>query len=165
MKFVYFITVSILFIVETTSSAQSLERQVLAASGGYSVNNDFSISWTLGEVATETLTDYKLYLTQGFQQPDSSGVVPVIELPYGNILVRVFPNPVNDVLNVEVSALLRPGSIKIGLTDLNGRLITEQKLDGLTSTIEMRQLPASTYFLYLTDGKTWVKSVKILKQF
>lgn len=50
--------------------SQSIERSVVASSGDYFEGADISISWTLGEIATETYITSDNMLTQGFQQPD-----------------------------------------------------------------------------------------------
>lgn len=50
-------------------SAQSIERDVVASSGDYYEGLNISLSWTLGEIATETYTGGDNVLTQGFQQP------------------------------------------------------------------------------------------------
>jgi hypothetical protein len=49
--------------------AQSIDRQVVSSSRDYFEGPNSSISWTLGEIATETLTDGNFILTQGFHQP------------------------------------------------------------------------------------------------
>ena len=49
--------------------AQSIERDVVASSGDYFEGVDISLSWTLGEIATETYIAGNNILTQGFQQP------------------------------------------------------------------------------------------------
>ena len=49
-------------------SAQSIERDVVASSGDYFEGTDISLSWTLGEIATETYDNGSNILTQGFQQ-------------------------------------------------------------------------------------------------
>lgn len=60
----------ILFIIFTSlCHAQSIDREVISSSGDYFEGTNGSISWTLGEIATETLTDGNIILTQGFQQP------------------------------------------------------------------------------------------------
>ena len=51
-------------------TAQSIERDVVASSGDYFEGADISLSWTLGEIATETYTGVDNIITQGFQQPD-----------------------------------------------------------------------------------------------
>ncbi|NOX48048.1 MAG: hypothetical protein GXO89_13825 [Chlorobi bacterium] len=61
---------SIVFLASTLlSNAQSIDRQVLSSSGDYFEGPNSSISWTVGEIATETLTNGNYILTQGFQQP------------------------------------------------------------------------------------------------
>ncbi|MCD4736625.1 MAG: hypothetical protein K8R53_11320 [Bacteroidales bacterium] len=49
--------------------SQSIERDVVASSGDYYETAVGSVSWTLGELATETFTSPNNILTQGFQQP------------------------------------------------------------------------------------------------
>ncbi|MEZ5198314.1 MAG: hypothetical protein R2764_18570 [Bacteroidales bacterium] len=64
------ITTTLLFLLCTTLIiAQSIDRDVLSSAGDYFEGPNSSISWTLGEIATETLTDGNFILTQGFQQP------------------------------------------------------------------------------------------------
>jgi len=50
--------------------SQSIERDIVASSGDYFEGAGISLSWTLGEVATETYANGNTILTQGFQQPD-----------------------------------------------------------------------------------------------
>jgi len=49
--------------------AQTTSPEVVASSGGYYEGTSASLSWTLGELATETYTTGGVTLTQGFQQP------------------------------------------------------------------------------------------------
>ena len=52
-----------------TLSAQSLSPQVIASAGGYQSNAAGSLSFTIGETNTQTLSSATHMLTQGFQQP------------------------------------------------------------------------------------------------
>jgi len=54
--------------------AQSLSPTVMATSGDYYSGANVTLSWTLGELATETLYGGNNILTQGFQQPGESGL-------------------------------------------------------------------------------------------
>ncbi len=64
------ITLTILFFINTVLIfAQSIDREVISTSGDYFEGPNSSVSWSLGEIATETLTDGNIILTQGFQQP------------------------------------------------------------------------------------------------
>ena len=60
----------LLFIFVTAGGfSQSLSPAVISAAGDYSTGASASLSWTLGELATETLNNGSYILTQGFQQP------------------------------------------------------------------------------------------------
>jgi len=51
------------------TQAQSVSPEVVATAGDYYEGTNVSLSWTLGELATETYTNGNVILTQGFQQP------------------------------------------------------------------------------------------------
>jgi hypothetical protein len=68
------------FAIICSAQAQSLSPTVIASSGGYSTGTDVSLSWTLGEIATETYSNGSYILTQGFQQPVESIVISGINL-------------------------------------------------------------------------------------
>lgn len=70
MKNLFVLAISLL--ISGLISAQSIERDVVASSGDYFDNGSVSLSWTLGEIATETYTAGNVILTQGFQQPGST---------------------------------------------------------------------------------------------
>jgi hypothetical protein len=50
-------------------NAQSLAQQVIASAGGFQSNIAGSLSYTIGETNTKTLSTSAYILTQGFQQP------------------------------------------------------------------------------------------------
>ncbi len=58
-------------------SAQSVSPQVVASSGDYYQGTNASLSWTLGEIATETYSNGSTILTQGFQQPVSVSITGI----------------------------------------------------------------------------------------
>jgi len=49
--------------------AQSVSPEVISSAGDYYEGANASLSWTLGEIATETYSNGTNILTQGFQQP------------------------------------------------------------------------------------------------
>ena len=59
----------LLFAITILCYSQSIERDVVAGSGDYFEGANASLSWTLGEIATETFSAGNIILTQGFQQP------------------------------------------------------------------------------------------------
>lgn len=49
--------------------SQSVSPEVISSAGDYYEGANVSLSWTLGEIATETYSNGNVILTQGFQQP------------------------------------------------------------------------------------------------
>ena len=62
------------------SAAQSISPDVVAGSGAYYSKPAGSLSWTLGELSTETYTAGNNTLTQGFQQPVIGIIISGIDL-------------------------------------------------------------------------------------
>jgi hypothetical protein len=61
----------LVLIVPAYMLAQSVSPQVVSSAGDYYEGTNASLSWTLGEIATETFATGNVILTQGFQQPFS----------------------------------------------------------------------------------------------
>lgn len=78
MKNILLIFVSIL--IHLVCYSQTIERDVVCNSGDHFENPEASISWTLGEVATETYSSGNIILTQGFQQSVEGIIISGIDL-------------------------------------------------------------------------------------
>lgn len=132
------------------AAAQSLDRQVIGAAGASAQAGAEQLSWTLGQPAAAALEAGAFILTQGFQQGDLFRVSqdPALEVQY-----RLYPNPVSDLLWLELSAA-RPARLLLRLSDAAGR-----ELEGFRQTAEisgstriqldLSQLPEAVYFLSL----------------
>ena len=114
-----------LCLVSTAISAQlSLSPSVIASGGGYREAGNISISWTLGEVAVNTLTGNGIMLTQGFQQPFDIGVG--YRPDQVNWQISVYPNPVKDELRIRFD-VEKTGDFLLEVHDVTGRLISQKK--------------------------------------
>jgi hypothetical protein len=65
----HYITFFLMTLMPAFILAQSVSPQVVSPAGDYYEGTNASLSWTLGEIATETYTSGNAILTQGFQQP------------------------------------------------------------------------------------------------
>ncbi|RLD57998.1 MAG: hypothetical protein DRJ05_08780 [Bacteroidetes bacterium] len=70
-------TTLIIILLPLFISAQTTTPDVITSSGAYFSNTNGSLSWTLGELATETFSNGGNTLTQGFQQPVSVSITGV----------------------------------------------------------------------------------------
>lgn len=72
--------------------------------------------------------------------------------------VRVYPNPINDLLFVEIPAFVNSNqSLELSLINVNGQLIYNNNMDansGERVQISMQQIPAGMYFLQLRCGNS-----------
>lgn len=142
------------------SSAQSLQPTVIASDGGFAVLSSGTISWTLGEVVTETFSSPSNFLTQGFQQPSL-----VLMNHVGDVepnLLFVYPNPATDLININLS-YLPAGEYKIELFDLLGNKVADMNIvnSGFFS------LPLSPYangmYMLTVSSANLTQSYKVIK--
>ena len=130
--------------------AQSISPQVIGSTGTFATAGSYSLSYTVGEAATATLTGSNNIITQGFQQPnDAYTGLQNINEPALN--AQLYPNPATTEINLVITTTTND-TYKVELVDLLGRVL----LQPLTSQIDkgvshyvfnVQQLPASLYFI------------------
>jgi hypothetical protein len=80
--------------------------------------------------------------------------------------VKVYPNPANDIVNIEVQSL-QTATISISLFDITGRSIqsiaSEQVQGVYRSSFDTSELPAGIYFVNIVAGSD-SRSVKLIVQ-
>lgn len=139
----------------------SLTAQLaLPASGSDASGPGGSVSYTIGQVAYSTVDGQNGTENQGVQQPYEIFTVAVEEVASFECIV--YPNPTDgliilEVVNYPIQAL------HYQLSDLQGRLLLANDLQGAETSIFMENLPAATYFLTVLQHDKKVKSYKIIK--
>jgi len=151
-----------LIFVSLTMNAQTVSPSVIASSGGHAQGEGLTISWTLGEMAIETLQNDNLILTQGFHQTDLI-VTSIYEAKWLDLLVNAFPNPVKKQLTVSVLEGATD-NIRFGLADLQGSLLLEGELKGRETNIDLATFMPGIYFLTLSIKGEQVKTFRIIKK-
>ena len=104
-----------------------------------------------GNFASEMLTTYY------------SGIVSIPEVLNAAGTIAVFPNPVRDMLKVEVSGKLNL-PVHLLLIDNNGNLVWQNKLSAVQIVIDMNQYPGGLYLLEAIDAQGNVLTCKVIKQ-
>ena len=110
------------------SFSQTLSPKVTPACGGYFTGGGNSLSWTMGETFTATLSSVNNKLTQGFQQPEISvylvNAKALIEGFYdGNGLMRPVINPLSqplltDTIDLRLARNVSPFDILFSATSV-----------------------------------------------
>lgn len=106
--------------------AQSIERQVIGSSGGYSSTATASVSSTVGETVIATGTSGSFVITQGFQQPDNTTTgVKKTEI---TVDYKLYPNPAQNSIMLSLKAATNV-SLNFYIYDAVGRLVHKLEND------------------------------------
>jgi hypothetical protein len=74
----------------------------------------------------------------------------------------VFPNPVNDILNINLGGYT--GKSDVRMFDVNGRVVLHRELSMDRSQLDIAALPAGVYIVKIRNGAKEVYTTKIIKQ-
>lgn len=170
MKKVYSLLIALSLYGAASAQIADLSPQVFASAGQYATSPTLSLSYTIGEPIVTTLTDIKLILTQGFQQPEDDFTISVQEFANQYGVINVFPNPFTDMLNISVDTD-KQHELYIYLYDMTGRQVQSQflanHLPGKKQySISTSGLAQGMYTLTLVSANgDFVKTVKITKAY
>ena len=145
-----------------TSFAQSSPQTVIASAGEFTTFAGGSMTWTLGEVMTETYSASGYFFTQGFNQPDTMYLTVISEPVSQNI--SVFPNPVVENLVIDFSQAA--GNYLVEIVDMQGNLLRKEAvpLNQAQLGISFREFANGIYALNIVNiGSNVRTSYKINK--
>jgi hypothetical protein len=144
-----------LFVIITNS--QSLTPSVIGASGAYITSTSCSMTWTVGEVMTDTYSSASNFFTQGFNQPDSDFVTAIVSLsPEENILI--YPNPVIDYFIIDLKHA--PGNHTICLYNIWGQMLLQENIPKgyLQIKIPIQEFANGLYLLNIINSESNLSS-------
>jgi hypothetical protein len=143
------------------SFSQDLDHFVIGTDGGHVSNNQFSLSYTIGEVVTEFGRDTinNVDLTQGFQQSYIS--IVSVEDHDLDIDIMIYPNPAVDYLNVVISDIDKANNYF--MYDMSGKLIRQERINDKEFKIGFNTLSTGNYILVFTDEERRLKTIKVQK--
>lgn len=161
------IIISLLFCGYTTT-AQSIERQVIGSTGGTATAGNVIVTSTVGEVAVATASTSSILLTQGYQQAADSSLVSISEIEdIANM--KLYPNPTTNSAKLEITANFNSVAM-VTVYASDGKLIRSNSLS-LTSRVESTTQidlsnQASGVYLIRITGKnnSFVKTMRLVKQ-
>ena len=154
-----FLIANILFAFSFYS--QNLDHFVIGTDGGFAGNNQFSLSYTIGEIVTELGNDpvNNIDLTQGFQQAYIS--IVSTENHIADIDISVFPNPAVNYLNVNISDLSKVKSY--AMYDMSGKLLLQQEIISNQFEVSFSNFSSGNYLLIFKNDQQKLKTLKVQK--
>ena len=144
--------------------SQTLQNDVIANAGENYYFGDKAISWTLGESIIESFHTDDIFISQGFHQP----FIILLEIPvnaFPPLHLSVFPNPAEDLLQIEIPDPEINEHYLLTLYDINGKSLLSREIY-LTDRIELDIRPYAAGMILLniereSDGsKYYFKVIK-----
>ena len=130
-------------------------------SGGSVSNTSGSISYSIGQVAYQSVSNTSGSVSQGVQHAFEISTLSLDENKF-NFTLNAFPNPTTENLNLRVGNY-KQEKLAYKLIDLEGKVISEASMLSEETTIDMKQLPVATYFVEVHNEGKKVQTFKIIK--
>lgn len=133
--------------------AQSIGPNTVNATGSTAIIGSTEVDWSVGEMTmVSTFTSASIVVTQGVLQPANANV----SVPQNSLLknqLKVFPNPVTSLVNLQYSSQT-PGTLAYKLLDITGKVLGKQTIEvtpgTTTEQIDVKELACATYMLEVT---------------
>jgi hypothetical protein len=154
------------FEIERSIDAQNFEKAGSVNAGSNSNNAKYSFTDKDADKQSSPVLYYRLKIVDTDGSISYSQVISLTIIP-ASIPVVVYPNPVNDVLNLRIS-LPKESKILIRVSDMHGRVIYQENKFIRTGADEVlintKSWPAQSYSVIVTDSKKKILvSKKIIK--
>lgn len=163
LKFLGFL----LLISKLVFSQQLASPEVICTAGAYNViENSIQVSWTLGEIMTETFSNSTYTYTQGFQQESYSIEIKPEKVDYKDFFTEIsyFPNPFQTFFNLKLE-FDEAKSFQLVLFSEDGKKILIQKLSKGLNPVYLQAFNSQLIVATIVDEKsTNVFSFRIMKQ-
>ena len=140
--------------------SQELSHHVISSAGDEASNGNIQLNWTLGELATTTLTSTDETLTQGFQQAELIRVNTREVREF--VKISAYPNPFDQYVNIQKDT---DQTLYVECIDLLGRTLKMETLTQETQTLHLDELASAMYFLKITNEQgELMELIKIQKR-
>ena len=159
MKILFTILLSGGFMILT--SAQSINRQVIATAGNKQSNASYQLTSTIGEPVIG-LKKTTVTIHQGFLTGTDNTTLSIKELIV-NTDVKVYPNPFTDLVNINLKNNLQ--KVTATVYNITGKQVVQFKINTAMKPVNLTHLANGMYLiqLHFTETNT-SKSFKILKK-
>lgn len=136
-------------------------QESVVASGGEASGTGGTVSYSVGQVAFVSHTDVGGSATHGVQHAYEIFTTVSIE-EAKKLTLETYPNPTNSKLILKIGDYNNE-KLTYQLHDLHGKLIESRQINTNHTTINMEEMPVSTYLLNVVDDNELIKTFKIIK--
>jgi hypothetical protein len=139
-------------------------QQTIPATGGNASGSGGSVSYTVGQILSSSISGSNGTVVQGVQQPYEISVVTALRNTEDiSLKCLVYPNPTGGLTKLVVES---PDfeNLRFRLYDINGVLLQDEKIESMETEISLENFSSSVYFLKVLRNNLEVKVFKIVKK-
>ncbi len=130
--------------------------------GSNATGNEGSVSYSVGQIATNTISSSDGTISEGVQQSYEIFTIGFDEISKILLSANVFPNPSTEYLILTIFDC-DITNLSYQLFDINGKLIKGSKIKGTETRIDMQNMESNLYFVHVFNGNQEIKTFKIIK--
>ncbi|MEE4178111.1 MAG: T9SS type A sorting domain-containing protein [Bacteroides sp.] len=148
--------------VPKESFSQSIKRQSISAMGSSTLTDGILVSQTAGQAFNTTgISDNKVAILPGFQQPNTLSIEALTELSLGALDLKVFPNPASYSFTLQSREELEESIIQVW--DMEGRPILVERVQNLqTFRMDCESWVNGIYFITVSDQSQRSSTFKLV---
>lgn len=150
-----------LFVAAILIGGRTQAQESINVSGGDAAGTGGTVAYSIGQINYTTNSGATGSAAQGVQQTYQIFTVGVKETAL-DFLLSVFPNPTAENLNLLISNYNNE-KLQYQIYDMQGKLLNSDKITSAQTIIEMRNLPAATYFINVIQENKEIQTYKIIK--
>lgn len=143
-----------------TANAQN----ATVSTGGTVIGSSGTISYSIGQIAVQTISDGTFAMSEGVQQPYEITFIGVDDYPNIKLCAKLYPNPTSGLVVLAVEGMeLYSERIKGNLTDMQGKILKQLIISEENTALDISDMPTGTYMLTLHQKGELLKTFKIVK--
>lgn len=151
----------VLFIAFVLISVMAFSQSAVVPVGGTATGNGGTVTYTVGQVATQTNSDGTTSVSEGVQQPYEISIVGVDEHPEITLSAKLFPNPTMGHLQLTIDNAQLSGEVKV--FDANGKFLFAKNIEGMATDFDISSYAPGTYYVRVVNGHALLKTFKVVK--
>lgn len=142
----------------------SFAQNATVSTGGTVTGASGTISYSIGQIAVQTISDGTSTMSEGVQQPYEITVIGVDAYPNITLCAKLYPNPTNGPVVLAVEGMeLSSEKIEGNLMDMQGKILKLLTISDENTALDISDIPAGTYMLTLRQKGELLKTFKIVK--
>lgn len=147
-------------ILYASAFTQALSPVAIAAAGKSLTGANITLEYTLGEIATSSLSTGSDFLSQGFNQPYI--VITILEQFQENYPIAVYPNPIEQFVTVEIE---NDEFVELRVFDVLGQQVFDPVLFSQKMTLDLQPLANGPYLMRIQRlGGEQLKTFTLFKR-